>query len=65
MNLFSQPVNAIRELGRVGNQIARRVPAGGPAVVEHNVLVAEILESESDDAFGGIEDDGFVEGASE
>lgn len=54
MDLLRQAIDAIGKLGWIRHQIARRVPAGRPAVVQDDVLIAEILESERDELFGRV-----------
>lgn len=61
MNLLGQAVNAAGEFLQVWNQVSGGVTSSGPAVIQDNVFIAQILESIFDDLVNGVEDDLLVQ----
>lgn len=53
--------DSIWELLGVGDEVARRVPAGRPAVVQDHIFVSQVLEAKRNNPLRRIENDCLVE----
>jgi hypothetical protein len=61
MDFVCEMGNSLRELLGVGDEVARRVPAGRPTVVQDYIFVSHVSEAQRDNSLSGIENDCLVE----
>lgn len=65
VDLVREVGDAVGELVRVRDEVPGGVASAGPAVVQHDVLVAEVPEAQRDDLLGRVEDHRLVQAAAE
>lgn len=61
MDFLGHTINATWEFLRVRNEVSRRVTSSRPAVIQDNIFVSQILESELNNPINGIKDDLFIQ----
>lgn len=63
MQRIRHGAHPVGKLVAVGHELAVVISAGGPAVVQHDVFVAQVLQAVFREQLGGVEEEGGGDGA--